>query len=169
LIDQQFRKFSSEYLSSSSFLPLIDDEKQYCVLRNKLTLRPTTGQSNRIISKTATNVNVEQPNDSTDIRARTSSSSTTTTTTNNKVKNYEEKLIFHYIHEKRFHSFKRDMHKLYEDYFGDPSAMNIKMIVGNCNRRSAKHELIRKRPKKVLLQNKPIKSMYFENVHTSSF
>ena len=118
------------------------------------------------MSNTASEINTEQANDTTNIRARTSS---TTATTTDKVINYEDKLIFHYIHEKRFHSFKRDMHKLYEDYFGDPSIMNMKMIVGNCNRRSARHELIRKRPQKTLLQNRIIKSKYFENLHTSSF
>ena len=84
-----------------------------------------------------------------------------------KVKNYEHKLIIHYTHGKRFHSFKHDMHKLYEDHFGNPAAMNIKMIVGNCNRRSARHELIRKRPNKALLQNRPIKSKYFD-LHDNS-
>ena len=54
------------------------------------------------------------------------------------------------------------MHKLYADHFGKPSAMNIKLIVPNCNRRSARHELIRKRPSKSLLEDQPIKRKYFE-------
>ncbi|CAF4468838.1 unnamed protein product, partial [Rotaria sp. Silwood2] len=112
-IDQQFQKLSSEYLSSSSFVPFIDDEKQYFLSRNKLTLRSTTGQSKRIIRNTATNINTEQTNDTINIKTRSSS----TTTATDKVKTYEDKLIFHYTHEKRFHSFKRNMHKLYEDNF----------------------------------------------------
>jgi hypothetical protein len=143
---------------------LIDDEKQYFLLRNKLALRPTTKQSTRIISNATTNIHTEQANDTANLSTRPSK----TTTTTDKVKTCEDKLIFHYIHEKRFHSFKRDMHKLYIDHFGNPLAMNIRLIVGNRNRRSLSHELIRKRPKKALLQNRQIKSMYIENAHRSS-
>lgn len=69
-----------------------------------------------------------------------------------------ERLIVHYHHEKRFHSSKRDLHKVYDDTFKDTSAMDAKFIVANRNRRNAAHQLIRKRPKQTLLQDKPIKS-----------
>ncbi len=50
------------------------------------------------------------------------------------------------------------MHRLFENTFKKSDGIDIKIIVGNCNRRSAKHELIRKRPTKRLLQDKSIKS-----------
>jgi hypothetical protein len=57
------------------------------------------------------------------------------------------------------------MDKLYENIFKNSSEMDIKLTIGNRNRRSATHELIRKRPNKVLLQNKPIKSEYFQTTN----
>jgi hypothetical protein len=138
---------------------LIDDEKQYFLLRNKLFLQSTTEQSKSKVNYIANDFDPQQL--ATDTRTNNSTKPSTKET--DKVKNYEDKLIFHYIHEKRFHSFKRDMHKLYKDHFGDPLAMGIKMIVGNRNRRSAIHELVRKKPKKSLLQNKPIKSKSYTN------
>jgi hypothetical protein len=56
-----------------------------------------------------------------------------------KVKNDGNKLIIHYAYEKRFRSFKRDMHKHHEDISQNTPAINIKLIVGNRNRRSATH------------------------------
>ena len=40
------------------------------------------------------------------------------------------------------------MHQVYEDIFKNTPAMDVKIIVGNRNRRDAKNELIRKRPPK---------------------
>jgi hypothetical protein len=55
------------------------------------------------------------------------------------------------------------MHKLYENIFENTPAMDVKIIVGNLNRRSATHELIRKRPKKAILQDKTIKNKSNKN------
>ena len=138
---------------------MINDEKQYFLLRNKLFLRSTTEQSKSKVNYIASDFDPQQT--ATDTRTNISTKPSTKAT--DKAEHYEHKLIFHYIHEKRFHSFKRDMHKLYKDHFGDPLAMGIKMIVGNRNRRSATLELVRKKPKKSLLQNKPIKSKSYIN------
>ncbi|CAF5208952.1 unnamed protein product, partial [Rotaria magnacalcarata] len=67
------------------------------------------------------------------------------------------KLIVHYTHEKRFQTFKSDMHQVYDNTFKDTPAADVKLIVGNKNRRPAKKELICKRPKQSLLINKPFK------------
>jgi hypothetical protein len=58
------------------------------------------------------------------------------------------------------------MHKHDKDIFWNPSEMNVKIIVGNCNRRSARHEMIRKRPKNALVQDRPINSEYIEIIKT---
>ena len=68
-----------------------------------------------------------------------------------------KRIILHYHHEKRFHSFKSDLHKLFDDTFENTSAKELKLIIGNRNRRNAAHQLIRKRPKRILLRDKPIK------------
>ncbi|CAF3875971.1 unnamed protein product [Rotaria sp. Silwood1] len=69
---------------------------------------------------------------------------------------HADQILIHYNHEKRLDSIKRDMHKAYDKVFKNTPVGDIKMIVGNRNRRDAKHQLIRKRPNKHLLQNKPV-------------
>ncbi len=51
------------------------------------------------------------------------------------------------------------MHKIYDDVFKNTTVDDVKLIVGNRNRRSARYNLIRKRPKQSLLRNIPMKSM----------
>ncbi|CAF5229846.1 unnamed protein product, partial [Rotaria magnacalcarata] len=50
-----------------------------------------------------------------------------------------------------------------DNTFKDTPAADVKLIVGNKNRRSAKTELICKRPKQSLLINKPVKSKPSKN------
>ncbi len=57
------------------------------------------------------------------------------------------------------------MHEKYEDVFKNTPAMDVKLIVGNRNRRVAKNDLIRKRPLKSLLKNKIFKSKQFLKTH----
>ena len=45
------------------------------------------------------------------------------------------------------------MHHVYQAVFQDTAASDIKMIVGNRNRRDARNELIQKRPQPFLLKN----------------
>ncbi|CAF1383295.1 unnamed protein product [Adineta steineri] len=52
------------------------------------------------------------------------------------------------------------MHRVYQNVFKNTSAMDLKLIVGNRNRRNVKNELIRKRPKRSLLQCKQIQNKY---------
>jgi len=155
-IDQQFRKFSLEYLSSSSFLPLIDNEKQYFLLHHKIIGQPTIQQSQVAMSiTTATgNIDFDQLNSIEEMESIGSNKKSTK-------KPYGNKILFHYTHEKRFQSFKRDMHTIYEDTFKNICATEVKIMVGNRNRPDAKHELIRKKPKREILQNKPNESKYF--------
>jgi hypothetical protein len=73
-----------KYLTDSSFLPLINDEKQYFLLHNKLISQPTT------VSDDTDNINneyIEQIK---------------TTGSTKKVKNDGNKLIIHYTYETRF-------------------------------------------------------------------
>ena len=67
---------------------------------------------------------------------------------------YADRLIIHDTHEKRFHSFKRQMHQVYEDVFKNTPAMTIKLIVGSRNRPNARNDLIHKRPMISLLKNR---------------
>jgi hypothetical protein len=50
------------------------------------------------------------------------------------------------------------MHQVYENIFKNTPVSDVKLVVGNRNRHDASKELIRKRPKRSLLKNKPKKS-----------
>ncbi len=88
------------------------------------------------------------------MKDQTTTTTTTTTTTNNKPTNYSDKFFVHYTHEQRFNALKKDMHRVYDDVFRNTPAMYTRMIVGTRNHRNTKNELIRKRPKRTLLQNR---------------
>ncbi|CAF4861540.1 unnamed protein product, partial [Rotaria socialis] len=156
-IEKQFRNFFSEYINSSSFLPFIDNETQFVTMHNKILNLPTARQSQVSISAATADID----NDQTDEPQNEPTTTTTTTTTAQERKKKEHtrgnKLIVHYTHEKRFQTFKSDMHQVYDNTFKDTPAADVKLIVGNKNRRPAKKELICKRPKQSLLINKPIK------------
>lgn len=70
----------------------------------------------------------------------------------------QNKLYIHYTHEKRFQTMKPDLHEVHKEILNQSATKNVKMIVGNRNRRNATHELIRKRPEQILLTNKSIPS-----------
>ncbi|CAF2045443.1 unnamed protein product [Rotaria magnacalcarata] len=59
------------------------------------------------------------------------------------------------------------MHQVYDNIFKDTPAADVKLIVGNKNRRSGKTELICKRPKQSLLINKPVKNNKIRPLHIS--
>lgn len=140
-IENEFNKCFFEDKFTSPFLPYIYDEKQFFHMHHKLLGQPTPRQSQTIKSAETADIDndpIDEPLEQT----------TETTTTSN-----DDKLFIHYTHEKRFQSCKRDMHRVYEDIFKHTPAMHAKLIVGNKNRRNAQHELIRKKPKKKLLNN----------------
>lgn len=145
-IANEFRKFFFEYISTCPFLPFIDDEQQYFHMRHKLLGKPTRRQSQVALSAAA----ADTDNDQTDDRIMEQQS---TTTTDKKSTNYGEKFFVHYTHEQRFNTLKKEMHQVYDDVFRNTPAMYTKMRVCTRNRRDAKNELIRKRPKRTLLRN----------------
>ncbi len=56
------------------------------------------------------------------------------------------------------------MHQVYDNIFGNTPAMHAKLIVGTRNHDDAKNELIRKQPKRILLQNTITQSKYYSNI-----
>jgi hypothetical protein len=158
-IDKEYRKFFLQYKSLSSlaqpFIPYFQDEKKFFHMRHIILGQPTPQQSQVMISATTADMNNNQkdPEPYQPILNKEL-----------KQNQSEKKLFIHYTHEKRFHSFKKDMHQLYEHIFNDPSVRYVKMIVGSRNRRNSTKELIHKRPNKYLLQNKPMKSKSFKTI-----
>ncbi|CAF4569084.1 unnamed protein product, partial [Rotaria socialis] len=142
-IENEFHKYFSEYISKSPFLPLIDDERKYFLMRKQILGQPTPRQSQVAMSAALAGIDNDSPDD--DERQQPDPYKNKS---EEKISNYNEKFYTHFTHEKRFETCKRDMHQVYNHAFKDTSAMYTKQIVGNCNRRQAHNELIRKRPNK---------------------
>ncbi len=166
-IDNQFENFFSQYIGTSSFLPYIYQEHQFTLIHHKIFGEPTPRQSQVAMSAATANLDNDQTDE--DVEQRVAKETTQTTET--KQTSYGRKLFIHYTHEKRFRPFKRDLHQVYDNVFKGTPVMDVKLIVGNRNRRDAKNELIRKRPKPSLLQNKSrqIKNKYLKFLGKLSF
>ncbi|CAF1348914.1 unnamed protein product [Adineta steineri] len=160
IIHKEFQKFFLKYIPTSilpSYLPFVQHEKEFVLMRNQIMGQPTSRQSQ--VAMNITNAN-DNNNDHTN-QSDTIPTDSISIIQNKKKKPYDEnKLIVHYTHEKRFSSTKRDIHRNYTDVFNNTPAMDVKLIVGNRNRRAATNDLIRKKPRKSLLTNKPFQSMY---------
>ncbi|CAF1487920.1 unnamed protein product, partial [Adineta steineri] len=128
---------------------------QYILLRHEILGQSTPSQS-QAASRAAT---ADVDNDQTDVTEETTSRESVEKIQKKPINN-AERLFLHYKHEKRFRPFKRNMHKVYQNVFKNTSAMDLRLIVGNRNRRDAKNELIRKRPKRSLLQCKQMQNKY---------
>ncbi len=128
-------------------------------MRHKILGQPTSQQSQLAISAATADIDNDQTDD---LEPKPSIKKT------EKIpRNFGDQLFVHYTHEKRFQPSKRDIHQVYDNVFKNTNAMNLKIIVGNRNRRDAKNELIHKRPKPSILKNKPIKSNYFKKIKIS--
>ncbi|CAF1379607.1 unnamed protein product [Adineta steineri] len=130
-------------------------QHQFILLRHEILDQPTPSQS-QAASRAAT---ADVDNDQTHVTAETTSRELIEKIQKKPV-NYVDRLFLHYTHEKRFKPFKRNMHRVYQNVFKNTPAMDLRLIVGNRNRRNAKNELIRKRPKRSLLQCKKIQNKY---------
>ncbi|CAF2095471.1 unnamed protein product, partial [Rotaria magnacalcarata] len=149
-IENEFHKYFSQYISKSPFLPLIDDEQNYFLMRKEILGLPTPRQSQVAMSAALADIDNDPPDDGRqqpDLYPKKHEE---------KISNYNEKFFTHFTYEKRFDTCKRDMHQVYNHAFKDTPALYTKQIVGNRNRRQAQSELIRKRPNKTLLQNTTI-------------
>ncbi|CAM4850858.1 unnamed protein product [Rotaria magnacalcarata] len=142
-IENEFHKYFSEYISKSPFLPLIDDEQKYFLMRKEILGQPTPRQSQVAMSAALANIDNDPPDDD-----ETQQPDPCPKKSEEKVSNYNEKFYTHFTYEKRFETCKRDMHQVYNHAFKDTPAMYTTQIVGNRIRRQAHNELIRKRPKK---------------------
>ncbi|CAF3572915.1 unnamed protein product [Rotaria socialis] len=148
-IDKTFRKFFSGYISSRSFLPFLDEERQFLQMRIALSGQPSRKQSQvemRIATVTTDNNYLFEESDK---------KQEFTIQENKKQNEFQNKLIIHYTHEKRFNTRKHDLHRIFQETFANTPIIETKLIVGNRNRKNTMKELIRKRPRQTILKNKP--------------
>ena len=162
-IDTIFQKIFSGYISARSFLPFLDNEKQFLQMRIALCGQPSRQQSQvemRIATLTADDDHLTEELDQKQVFPIQEKK---------KKKEFQNKLIIHYTHEKRFNTRKRDMHRIFEETFANTPITETKLIVGNRNRQNTMTELIRKRPRQTILKNKPRASRINENKLNPSF
>jgi hypothetical protein len=145
-IDKQFRKMLGDCISSTSIIPVIENEYKFIQLRKKLMGQPTARQSQleaQIVQYTLDN---DEYKEKPSMQIATSVSST-----NPQSKKSQDNIIIHYTHEKRFISMKKDMHEIFREAFQGLGLDSIRLIVGNRNSPNSQRELIRKRPHLKLL------------------
>ncbi|CAM4943528.1 unnamed protein product [Rotaria socialis] len=150
-IENEFHKYFSEYISKPPFLPLIDDERKYFLMRKQILGQPTPRQTQVAMSAALADIDNDPLDD--DERQQPNPDPKKT---EEKISNINENFFTHYTYEKRFKTCKRDMHQVYHDTFKDTSAVYTKLIVVDRIRRQAHNELIRKRSNKTLLQTTTI-------------
>ncbi|CAF3135016.1 unnamed protein product [Rotaria sp. Silwood2] len=150
-IKKAFGKFFSGCMESTSFLQILHNERQFLQMRTALSGRTSQHQSQfemRIATVTTDNEHLRQESDK---------NQELSNKTNQKQSDFQNKLIIHYTHEKRFNTRKKDMHRIFQQIFDKTPVIQTELIVGNRNRQNAIKELIRKRPAAVILKNKPDK------------
>ncbi|CAF5220478.1 unnamed protein product, partial [Rotaria magnacalcarata] len=138
-------------ISKSPFLPIIDDEQKYFLLRKQILGQPTPRQTQVALSAALADID----NDPVDDDEKQQPNPDPKISEEN-ISDINQKFFTHFTYEKRFKTCKRDMHQVYHDTFKDTPAMYTKLIVGNRIRRQTHNELIRKRPNKNFLRNTTI-------------
>ena len=144
-INTQFQQFFMKYIQlNSSILPLIDNEEQFFILRQKLLAQPSVKQI--VIDKSAATVDtivkgqhVHKDEEATD-------------NTNNK---FYKKIFIHCLHEGRFQGLQRQIHEIHDSFFKTTAYGDIRLVVGHRNNPNIEFELTRKRPSSSLLKNQP--------------
>ncbi|CAF4281321.1 unnamed protein product, partial [Adineta steineri] len=130
---------------------LTNNNEQFFLMRNKLFSQfiyesSHVSEDNALINTVNIRTAQVPQNTTTEINVEHNTTTITTPKRNNT-------LFLHYTYEQRFKPMKRGLHHIHKDIFSQSQTQNVKMIVGNRNRRNATHELIRKRPPRFILKN----------------
>ena len=155
-IESEFRKFFLKFTSATSFLPYINNDKQFFLMRSTLFSPPITEHQSQLKPSEATddieNVSAHRAQPPPPAAA---AATKWKSKQNRRKKKFEDQFFIHHTHEKRFRSTKRGLHRVHQDLFNQSETKSVHMLVGNRNRRNATHELIRKRPQQSILTNRP--------------
>ncbi|CAF1334061.1 unnamed protein product [Rotaria magnacalcarata] len=96
--------YERQYISKSPFLPLTDDEQKYFLMRKQILGQPTPRQTQVAMSAALADIDNDPPDDEKQQPDPCKNKS------EEKISNYGEKFFSHFTHEKRFETYKRDMH-----------------------------------------------------------
>ena len=130
---------------------MLDNQQQFVNMRQRLLNKPTFLQSQR--ARSATSV-ADLANDQEESTADALSWPA------DEAMHHMQCMFVHYTHEKRFRTLKRDVHRVYDNVVEQAPVAHVKLVVGDHNRRDARHELINKRPKRSILQANAVKRRY---------
>jgi hypothetical protein len=151
--------------SSSAILPLISDENQFFMLRQKLLTQPSIKQA--IVAKSANRVHLIHDNSNNIPEAAAAAQPQPRSieiTVEQKQDKFKNAIFIHCTHEGRFQGMKRELHDIHQSFFESTPNENIRLIVGNRNNRNTDFELARKRPHpsllKIKLDKRKIKSRH---------
>lgn len=155
-INKQFYRFYSKYNSQcSSILPLIESE-QFTNLRHTIRAQPSIKQIQ--INKSAANVDVIlNQMDQTMVFQQTTTDSRYLPIKKQENK-FKNNLFIHCLHEGRFHGLQRHIHDIYNSFYQNTPAGEIRLIVGHRNNPNLEYELSSKRPPTYILKNQPKQS-----------
>jgi hypothetical protein len=145
--------------SSSSILPLIDNEQQFIILRQKLLAQPSIKQA--IVTKSANAVDI--------ITTVQNNRQTTTSIMETTVKRkdnhkFENTIFIHCVHEARLEGLQRHIHEIHDSFFKNTDYGNIRLVVGHRNNLNMDFELTHKRPHSSLLKD-PLKKSNETTIH----
>jgi hypothetical protein len=154
-ISEQFRLFFADYMqpsSSSSLLPLINDENQFFLLRQKLLGQPTAKQTQIALSAASVNIIHNTQN------VRQINTQITQTIVQRKDNKFKNNLFVHCTHEARLKGLAREIHTIHDSCFKNTHRGNIRLIVGYRNNPNIEYVLARKRPSSSLIKDPSKKS-----------
>ena len=136
-----------KYLSScSSLLPLIIDEEEFFLIRQKLLAQSSVKEI--LVNENAARIEISKNN------LHNQGNELIIKEQENKFTN---RIFIHYTHETRFDGLKRSSHEIHDEFFKNTDYQDIRLIVGHRNNPNMEFELVRKRSNSSLLKNQPPK------------
>jgi len=137
-------------LSSLSLLPLIANENQFFLLRQKLLTQPTAKQTQVAQSAAAVDIITTDLNV---LNVGQTQSRTLQITINRKDNKFKNRLFVHCTHEAQLGGLAREIHTIHDTYFKGTPHGDIRLIVGYRNNHNTEYELAHKRPLASLLMD----------------
>jgi len=133
-----------------SLLPLIANENQFFLLRQKLLAQPTGKQTQVAHSAAAVDIITNNLNV---LNVGQRQTQTLQIAINRKDNKFMNRLFVHCTHEAQLGGLAREIHKIHDTYFKDTPHGDIRLIVGYRNNHNTEYELAHKRPLASLLMD----------------
>jgi hypothetical protein len=140
---------------SKSLLPIIYNEQQFFLLRQKLLAQPTHIQAE--VAKRVAGVELINHQLHGQNAQRTSTRPTNIVIIKRNDPKFNNTLFIHCKHEARLEDVKRHIHEIHDSVFKDTDFRDIRLVVGNRNNPDIDYELTQKRPSSFILKDQPKK------------